>query len=118
MVLVRINRKSKYGNIPKVFLGKVYDSQNEALFARDLELRKKAKDIKDYERQVSFSIGINNEHICYYIADFVVTNNNGSKDVVEIKGFETEVFKIKWRLMKAVWGKKYKLILIHNYKST
>jgi len=34
------------------------------------------------------------------VADFVIVNNDGTTDVVDVKGFETQVFKIKKKLFE------------------
>lgn len=105
-------RGNKYGAKKKVFNNEIYDSKKEAGYAQDLELLKKGKVIKDYERQVTFHININGYPICGYRADFVVYNIDGSKEIHEVKGFATEIFRIKWKLMEAIYGEEYKLVLI------
>lgn len=107
-----LQRGSKYGNYEKEYNGQIYHSKKEAGWARELDLLIRAKKIKSYERQVRFSIDVNGYHICNYIADFVVTDNLDEKIIEEVKGFETDVFRLKWKLMEALYGKKYKLVLI------
>ncbi len=81
-------------------------SKKEAGAARDLDLMIKAKEIKSWERQVRIPLDVNGYHICNYIIDFVVEHNDGTKEYLEIKGFETEVWRLKWKLFEALYGKK------------
>ena len=46
----------------------------------------------------------------HYIADFSFTDRDGVKHVVDAKGFETEVFKIKRKLLKFVHGLDVELV--------
>lgn len=107
-----LRRGSKYGAKKSTFKGEVYHSKKEAGYARDLDLLKKAGEIKDYQRQVRFSIDFGRYHICNYYADFVVEMNDGSKEIHECKGFQTEVFRLKWKLMEVIYSKDYKLVMI------
>ena len=105
-------RGNKYGNTRKVYGGQVYDSKKESRQAQELDLLIKAHEIKGYERQVRFSIDVNGYHICNYIADFVIENLDGSKEILEVKGFATEIFRLKWKLIEALYGDTYKMVLI------
>lgn len=77
-------------------------SKKEAQYAAELDLRIKAKDIKSWEKQYKIPIEINGKHICNYFIDFVITHLDGNKEYVEVKGMETEVWKLKWRLVEAL----------------
>lgn len=103
---------SKFFNQLKVYRGEVYDSKKEADYARDLYFLKLAGEIKKVSRQVKFKVNIKSHHICNYIADFVVTTKKGIKEIHEVKGFKTKDFKLKWKLIEAIYGSKYKMILI------
>lgn len=83
--------------------GITYHSKLEAGYADELRIRKMAKDIKDWERQVKLDLKINGYHITNYYIDFVVHHNDGSKEYVEVKGYETEVWKLKWRILEATF---------------
>lgn len=91
--------------------GKVFDSKFEAGEAQELEIRKRAKDIKDYATQVNFPLVVNGYKIATYIADFVITHNDGSKEIWESKGFPTPTFKLKWKLVEALYSDEYKITL-------
>lgn len=107
-----IKTKSKFGNIRTMYKGDVFDSKHEAFFARDLDFRVKGKDIKSYERQVRFPIIINGIKICDYIADFVIAHKDGSQEVVDCKGKTTDVYRLKKKLVEAI----YKIRITEVYR--
>ena len=69
--------------------------------------------IQDLERQVNYDIIVNDQKICRYIADFVyilVHEDGSEKKIVEdAKGIETTDFKLKKKLMKAVFDIEIKI---------
>lgn len=49
-------------------------------------------------------INVNGSLICSYVADFTYTDNKTEKLVVEdVKGYRTDVFKIKKKLVEATY---------------
>lgn len=98
----QIRRKSKYRNVATTTDGIRYHSKKEAKYAQDLEFRKKAGLIKSWERQVRIELYAYGKHICNYYMDFVIYHNDGTVEYVEIKGYETDVWKIKWKLFEAM----------------
>ena len=97
----QIRRKPKYKNVATTTDGIVYHSKKEAKYAQDLEFRKKAGLIKSWERQVRIELSAHGRRICNYYMDFVIYHNDGTVEYVEVKGFETDVWKIKWNLFEA-----------------
>lgn len=95
--------KSKYGSEKQTYNGYAYDSKLEAAYAQQLDWMIKAKEVEKWERQHKISIDINGVHICNYFIDFKVWFLDGRIEYHEVKGFETEVWKMKWRLSKAVY---------------
>ena len=81
------------------------DSKFEASKAQELELLKRAKEIKGYEEQVKIPLEVNGYHICNYYIDFVVQHNDGDTEYVETKGYATDVWKLKWKLFEALYDK-------------
>ncbi len=75
----------------------------EAAYAQELDMRVYAKDIKSWERQVRIPLVVNKIKIGTYIIDFVITHLDGEKEYVEIKGFSTDTFKLKWKLATALY---------------
>lgn len=102
-------RAPKYGNKAINIDGKRYDSTGEYEYEMSVlvPLRNAGK-IK-FERQVRMPIVVNNVKICTYVADWRVQflNEKGAVERTEFwdfKGYETEVFKLKAKLIKAVYG--------------
>lgn len=102
-------RKSKYNNQKTMVDGIEFDSKKEADYYIHLKLLKKAGEIKDIGLQQRFVLqpGFEKNGVKYqpitYIADFVITNNDGTTEVVDIKGVETQVFKIKKKLFEHMY---------------
>lgn len=92
---------NKFRSIKTVYKGEKYHSKKEAEYAKKLDLLKKAKKIQGWDRQLPIPIIVNGEKICKYIMDFVVTKNDGKVQYIEVKGYETQVWKLKWKLLKA-----------------
>lgn len=95
---------SKYGAKKTDYNGIQYHSKKEAGYAAELDLRIKANDIKSWTRQECIRLDVNGFHICNYYIDFVVTHNDGSLEYVEVKGFETEVWRLKWKLFESLYS--------------
>ena len=99
-------KKSKYNNKKVIVDGIKFDSQKEAEYYCRLKLLKQAGEIKDFGLQPRYVLqhGFekNGEKFkpITYIADFVIVNNDGTTDVVDIKGVETQIFKIKRKLFE------------------
>lgn len=96
----------KYGNSITEYNGRRYHSAKEAKYAEELDWKLKGKVIKSWKPQVRIRIDVNGQHICDYILDFLVENNDGSLEYIDIKGYKKGVayqfFKIKKNLIKAI----------------
>lgn len=86
--------------------GTTYHSKKEQRYAFELEMRQKAGDIKSWERQIRIPIEVNGFHICNYYIDFVVHHNDDTTEYVEVKGFVTETWRLKWKLFEALYSDK------------
>lgn len=98
--------KSKYNNQKTIVDDIKFDSKKEADYYCQLKLLKQAGEIKDIKLQPKFELqpgfkknGINHRAITY-IADFEVTNKDGTKEIIDIKGVETKVFRIKKKMFE------------------
>lgn len=86
-----------------------FDSKKEAEYYCQLKLLKQAGEIRDIGLQQKYTLqpGFEKNGVKYqpitYIADFVITNNDGTTEVVDIKGVETQVFKIKKKLFEYMY---------------
>lgn len=94
--------KSKYGNKSTIYNGRKYDSIREATHAEELDWRIKAGEIKEVIPQFKISLDVNGQHIANYYVDFKVITKHDSIEFHEVKGFETEVWRLKWKLCQAL----------------
>lgn len=99
---------TKYGNKKIVVDGILFDSKREACRYSELKLLTKAGEISDIERQVEYQLIPKQpgERAVKYIADFRYKNKDGQTIVEDVKGYKTEVYKIKRKLMLYVHGIK------------
>ena len=104
-------RHNKYGAISTEYNGMIYHSKFEASYARELDLRLKTKEIEKWERQKKISLDVNGYHICNYYIDFIVYHHDKTIEYVEVKGFETWLWRIKWKLFEALYSDKPNIIL-------
>lgn len=94
---------NKY-NAKKTWLdGHCFDSKREAERYSELALLWKNGDIEDLKIHERYPLVVNNHLVCTYEADFVYTEN-GQEVVEDVKGFRTDVYKLKKKLMLAVYG--------------
>lgn len=103
---------TKYNSRRTDYHGSSYMSKKEAEYAWELDMRKNGGDIKNWEKQVKLSLDVNGVHIANYYMDFIIEHNDGSFEAVEIKGYETDVWKMKWKMAQALYEEKYKFTLI------
>lgn len=96
-------KQNKYNNRTHEYNGRVYHSIKEAGYAQELDLRQKAGDIKSWEPQFKVSLDVNGKHICNYIVDFKLTYPDDSIELVEVKGYATEVWRLKMKLLEATY---------------
>lgn len=88
-----------------------YDSKKEARRHQELLLLQRAGKITNLERQVKFELipKQDGERACTYVADFVYNLvDTGEKVVEDTKGYKTEVYRIKKKLM--LWVHKIRII--------
>ena len=94
----------------------MFQSKAEALYAGELDLRKKSNDILDWSYHPLIRIFFNDVHICDYEIDFLVELKDDWKEYVEVKGeiANTPVWRLKWKMAKAYFKNepKVKLTLI------
>ena len=87
-------------------------SKKEHDRACQLSLMQRAGIISGLREQVSYELipaqrdaaGRLLERSCSYIADFVYTDSNGRQIVEDTKGVQTDVYKIKKKLMLQIYG--------------
>ena len=99
-----LKNQNKYRAQSTIYNGISYHSKKEATYAQELDLLKKAGEIKDWERQVKIDLEVNGYHIANYYVDFKIENKDGSIEYHEVKGFSTETWRLKWKLFEALYG--------------
>jgi hypothetical protein len=116
--VVNKTKSSKFNNRKSLIDGHTFDSIKEGEFYGSLKLKKQAGLIKDFQMQVQYDIIVNNIHIAYYYLDFLIENNDGSFEYIDIKGkdkksnkfIKTSVFAIKKRLVEALYHIKITIL--------
>ena len=103
---------TKYHNKHTQYAGHSYMSKLEADVAWQLDMRIKTGEVKSYQRQVRIPLEVKGKHICDYIIDFVVKCTDGTTEYLEAKGFETEVWRLKWKIFSALYENKKNVRLI------
>lgn len=103
---------NKYGAKRTEFNGHHYDSKFEAGVAQELELRKQAKDIKDYDRQFKVEIWCYRENglpafKVSHKVDFRIHHNDGSYELLEAKGMILPDYKWRRKFLEEIWLKDH-----------
>jgi len=99
----------------QTYQGRSYHSRAEASYAMYLDQKLKNGEIKSWKPQHKIELrGENGGFICNYYIDFMVELDGGITEFIEVKGFETNIWKMKWDLFKDKYGKncKYKITLV------
>lgn len=89
--------------------GFTFDSKKEAtryLVLRDMRRR---GEVSDLELQVRFELSLtgidgSRHKIADYVADFCYDLPDGTPVVEDVKGFRTDVYRLKRKLMLAIYG--------------
>ncbi len=88
----------------RTYNNRVYHSKAECKYAFELDALKAAGRIKDWTPQVPIQITVYGHKICKLVVDFAVTELDNSVTYHELKGMETEVWRLKVKLLKACRG--------------
>lgn len=104
--MIKPQKNNKYNAVKTESDGIIFDSKFEANKWEELKMLERIGIIKDLQRQVRFVLQdayVNNQgkkiKPITYIADFCYTKD-GQKIVMDTKGLETEVFRIKKKLFE------------------
>ena len=102
--LIPDKKKSKYNARKTVVDGITFDSKKESEYYCELKLRVQAGEIESFDLQPAFILQegfkCNGKSIrpITYKGDFQINHKDGSIEIVDTKGFRTEVYKIKKKL--------------------
>lgn len=94
-------KQSKYRNKKTEIDGRVFDSKREANHYLDLREQQRAGLITDLRCQVPIPLIVNNHCIGNYVADFQYFDAAGELVTVDVKGFRTDVYKLKRDILAA-----------------
>ena len=100
-----MSRYSKYGNRKVEVDGHRFDSKAEAMRYLELKLLNQAGQISQLELQPAFELlparKVAGQRLrkLTYVADFSYTDEDGVRHIEDVKGVETEVFRIKQKLL-------------------
>lgn len=93
-------KRAKYGNKKTAYDGVEYDSALEANCAAQLDRMKRAGLVTGWDRQVKFPLAAGVK----YVADFYVVYATGNPRVIDAKGVELPMFKLKRKLFEEKYG--------------
>ena len=102
-------KKTKYRANKTSIDGHTFDSQKEADYYCQLKLRLQAKEIKGFCLQPTFILAPGLK----YKADFIIFNNDGTYDVIDVKGFKTKEYIAK----KKVFEDKFNLTITEEFNN-
>ena len=91
-----MKKQNKYRNIPTVVDGIKFASKKEAKRYNELKLLKEFGEVEEFELQKSYKLAGRYRYVC----DFFVKWSNGVNAVEDVKGFKTQVYKLKKAWMK------------------
>src|SRR5687767_11147003 len=95
----------KYGARQTVVDGIKFPSRKEANRYSELRLLEKADKVRDIRCQVRMPLEVNGLLVTHYVADFVYWDVEQGKRIWEdTKGFITDSFRIKAKLVRALYG--------------
>ncbi len=97
--------RNKYNAARVEIKGQHFDSKFEGKVGADLKYRQMCGEKFEVRRQVDFPFWVNGIKICTYRADYLLTLDDGTQEVVEGKGFEDPKWPIKRKLFEALYPK-------------
>ena len=97
-------RTDAAGKEARTYGGIVYDSAAEMRYAQLLDVRTLAGDIIAWWRQIPFQLSVAGVPICKIVADFKILHNDKSTEIVEVKGVQTSVYRLKRKIFEAQYA--------------
>ena len=96
-------RKNKYKAVKTVVDGIKFDSKKEARRYSQLKLMEKSGAISELSLQPRFDLIVNDKKCGFYKADFKYIEN-GMEVIEDAKGMLTPVYRLKKKLVKAIYN--------------
>lgn len=84
--------------------GHSFDSLKEANYYEELKIRLRAGEIKGFCIQPTFILAPNLK----YKADFIVFNNDGTSEIIDVKGMKTKEYIVKKKVFEDKFNLKIK----------
>jgi len=94
---------SKYNAVKTVVDGIKFDSKKEARRYSQLKLMEKSGAISDLSLQPRFDLIVSGKKCGFYKADFKYVEN-GKEVIEDVKGILTPVYRLKKKLVKAIYN--------------
>ena len=92
--------RHKFNAKPTELDGIKFASKKEAKYYQELKLRQAAGEVLFFLRQVPFHLPGNIRYVC----DFAEFLADGQVRFVDVKGYKTDMYKLKVKQVKAVFG--------------
>ncbi len=101
-------KRSKYGAKPVFVDGIRFASQREAKRYNELGTLLAAGLISDLQLQPRFNFMVKGVKCFADVADFSYTTSSGAQIIEDAKGFKTDIYKLKKKLIEAAFGVEIK----------
>lgn len=99
------NKRNKYGAKKTTLDGITFDSKAEARYYAQLKQREKAGEVHSVELQRPYVLAVDGFLIATYKPDFSFWDQVEERQrVIDVKGVVTPVFRLKQKMMKAIYG--------------
>lgn len=96
--------RSKYGAVRSEYRGRTYDSALERNTAIFLDSFVRSGRISSVTPQHLIRISVGGKKVCDHVVDFLVTFPDGRRRFVEAKGVPTDAWKLKRKLVEALYS--------------
>lgn len=100
-------KRSKYGAVATFVDNIRFASKREAVRYVELKVLQQAKEISNLKAEkpdLRIPLKVNGVNMGYYEADFSYTDANGNVIFEDVKGVKTPVYRLKKKLVKAMYG--------------
>ena len=84
----------------------LFDSQLEASYYCQLKILKRVGEVRYWLRQVSMHLPGGKKYVC----DFLVFYTDGSHAYIDVKGVETQLFKLKKSIVEEIYPIEIKIV--------
>lgn len=106
-------KRNNYCRTPKTADG--FDSIFERKKYIELKHMLAKKEIKEFWIQYPINLICNGYFVCVYEMDYIILHNNNKIELLETKGYEMDVWKIKWKMLHAMYHDNPNIILTVDY---